>query len=123
MVNAPAKVVHDDAGMSEVDHHVSGGEQAAVIAVVDLGRDVGVRGLRDHADDFLPHPPPGSDHADLDHRCPPPDLNDRGLLHPCEGSNEPTIMVSAARRGASAPGGAKRPETRPLWRMLRLRLS
>jgi len=71
VLHAPAQVVHDRARMGEIDHRVAPGQRVPVIAQVDLGGDVQVRGLADGADHLAPHPPARTDHPDLDHRGPP----------------------------------------------------
>ncbi len=71
VLDAPAQVVHDRAGTGEVDHHVAPGQRVPVIAQVDLGGDVQIRGLADRADHLAPHPPACAHYADLDHRDPP----------------------------------------------------
>jgi hypothetical protein len=70
VLDAPAQVVHHRARMGEVDHRVAPGQRVSVIAQVDLGGDVQVRGLADRADDLASHPPARPDHPDLDHRGP-----------------------------------------------------
>src|ERR1700678_3484173 len=82
---APAQVLHDHAGMREVDDHVASGQRVEVVALVDLGHDVQVRALPHHADHLTPHPPPRPQHPDLRHRCPPGGFDDRVSSPPLEG--------------------------------------
>ena len=65
---APAQVLHDHAGVGEVDHHVAPGQRVERVALVDLGGHLQVRRLGDGADHLAPHPTPRPEHTYLSHR-------------------------------------------------------
>ena len=68
LLDAPAKVIHDRAGMGEVNHHVAVAERIPRFALVDRGGHFHVRRSASRPAHFRAHAPPGAEHADLDHR-------------------------------------------------------
>src|SRR6185312_3119104 len=69
LADAPAQVVHDRAGMGEVDHHVTAGQGFPVVPHVDAGGQRHVL-LPGHRRAYLgAHAPLGAQHPDLDLLC------------------------------------------------------